>query len=81
MQGRSRGGLFFASGNFFILKNHILAPSPLKMSSDKKIMKTKNLHFYEIYLEHGLRFGLRPQVGALQPKKAFLAFFPIRQIP
>ena len=66
---------------FGIFKNHILAPRPLKMSSDKKVMKTKNLPFDEIYLERGLGFELRPQIGALGPKNSFLAFLPICQIP
>ena len=51
------------------------------MSSDKKVMKTKNLPFDEIHLERGLGFELRPQIGALGPKNAFLAFLPICQIP
>ena len=53
---------------FRILKNHILAPRPLKMTSDKKVMKTKNLPFDEIYLECGLRFELKPLIKALEPK-------------
>ena len=75
------GVQFLPAAIFWISKNHILAPRPLKMSSDKKVVKTKNLPFDEIYLECGLRFELRPQIGALEPKNAFLAFSPIRQIP
>ena len=76
--GRSRGGQIFSSGYFL---DHILAPRPFKMSSDKKVMKTNNLPFDEIYLERGLGFELQPQIGALEPKNTFLAFSPIHQIP
>jgi hypothetical protein len=81
-RGGALGGRYFLPAPIFeIFKNHILAPRPLKMSSDKKVMKTKNLPFDKIYLEHGLRFELQPQIGALGPKNAFLAFYPICQIP
>ena len=64
------GGVYFLpAAIFWILKNHVLASRPLKMTSDKKVMKTKNLPFDEIYLEHGLGFKLQPQIGALEPKK------------
>ena len=57
------GGVYFLpAAIFWIFKNHILAPRPLKMSSDKKVMKTKNLPFDEIYLERGLGFELQPQL-------------------
>ena len=62
---------------FEIFKIHFLGSRPLKMSSYKKVMKTKNLPLNEIYLEYGLRFKLRPHIGALEPKNVFLAFFPI----
>ena len=42
------------------------------MSSDKKVIETKNLPFDEIYLKQGLGFELRPQIGSLEPKNAFL---------
>ena len=72
------GGVYFLpSAVFEIFKIHVLASRPLKMSSDKKVMKTKNVPLNEIYLKCGLRFKLRPQIGALEPKNAFLAFFPI----
>ena len=68
----SKGALavvyFLPATIFWILKNHILAARPLKMSSDKKVMKTKNLPINEIYLERGLSIKLRPQIGALGPK-------------
>ena len=81
MQGHSWGVHFLPAAIFWIFKNHILAPRPLKMSSGEKVMKTKNLHFDEIYLERGLGFELRPQIGALGTKNAFLTFSPIFKIP
>ena len=76
-QGGPRGVYFLQAALFWIFKNHIFALRPLKMTSDKKVMKAKSLPFDEIYLERGLRFKLRPQIGALEPKNAFLAFSPI----
>ena len=72
------GGVYFLPPAIFeIFKIHFLGSRPLKMSSYKKVMKTKNLPLNEIYLEYGLRFKLWPHIGALEPKNVFLAFFPI----
>ena len=59
-----------------ILKNYILAPRPLKMSSDKKVMTTKTFPFDEIYLEHGLGFELQAKIGDSRGKKHIFSFFP-----
>ena len=47
------------------------------MSSDNKVMKTKNLPLDEIYLECGLRFKLWP----LEPKKPVFGIFPYLRDP
>ena len=57
--GAPGGVQFLPATIFWISKNHVLAPRPLKMSSDNKVMKTKkNLPFDEICLEGGLGFEL-----------------------
>ena len=69
--GHPRVGLFFVMSPFFIFKNQVLASRPPKMTSDKKVKKTKNLPLDEIHLEHVLRFKLQPQIGALRQKTRF----------
>ena len=49
-------------------KIHILAPRPLKKSSNQNVIKIKVFHIDEIYLECGLRIEIKPNLWPPEPK-------------